>query len=337
VAKEHAEPGQEAPERRLAVKPPESRDQAFAEPGNQLRIRAAWIYYIEGRTQNEVASILGLPRVAVTRLLSEARRRGEVKIQITSPLAELTELQREIEAKYGLAQAVIAPYLESGSDPTPVIAAAAGRYISETMTSNLTVGVGWGRTLHASLPFIEGRPLEDIRIISLLGGIAQARRFNPAEFAWQFAELFNGEGYLVPAPALVDSPETKHALLEHCGLEHIFEMADGTDVALFSVGGISTLTTSYRLGHVTETERRSLQEAGAVGDILYNFVDTDGALVDHPVNARAISYPLDRLAKVPRKILVSGGPEKVAVLRAALKLLRPTTLITDEQTAIALM
>ena len=172
---------------------------------------------------------------------------------------------------------------------------------------------------------------------SPLGGIAKARGFNPAEFAWQFADLFDGEGFLVPAPALVDSAETKHTLLEHCGLEQIFELAEGMDVALLSVGALSTLMTSYRLGHITEAERRSLQEAGAVGDILYNFISEAGELVPHPVNARAVSIGLERLAKVPRKMLVSGGPEKVAVLRGALKLLRPTVLVTDELTAAALL
>lgn len=160
----------------------------------------------------------------------------------------------------------------------------------------MTVGVGWGRTLYNTLPFIVGQTLADFRVVSLLGGIAAARRFNPAEFAWQFAELFQGEGFLIPAPAVVDSPETKHALLERCGLAAIFEMADKLDMAVISVGGISTLTTSYRTGYLSEADRRSLVEAGAVGDVLYNFIGEDGALVDHEVNARAIAVSLDRVA-----------------------------------------
>ncbi len=302
-----------------------------------LRIRAAWIYYVEGRTQNEVAASLGINRVAVTRLLSEARRRGEVSIRIRSSLSAVIDLQRRLEDRYGLARAIVAPLTDADADPTRVIAAAAGAHVTQLMAANLSIGVGWGRTLHTTLPFIEGRPLAGVRVISLLGGIAQARRFNPAEFAWQFAELFDGEGFLVPAPALVDSPQTKHALLEHCGLDQIFQMAEHCDVAIVSAGGISTLTTSYRLGHVSETERQALREAGAVGDILYNFIDADGAMVDHPVNARAVSLSLERLARIPRKVLISGGPEKVGVLRAALGLLRPTTFVTDEQTAMRLL
>ena len=205
------------------------------------------------------------------------------------------------------------------------------------MKSGMTVGVGWGRTLFNTLPFITGTTLEDFRVVSLLGGIAAARRFNPAEFAWQFAELFQGEGFLIPALADVDSPETKYALLERCGLSAIFEMADNLDVALLSCGGISSLTTSYRTGYLSEADRRSLIEAGAIGDVLCNFIDEKGDLVAHEVNNRVISVNLARLRRTPERVLISGGKDKLVAVRAAIRTVAPTTLILDEQTAIALL
>lgn len=88
-------------------------------------------------------------------------------------------------------------------------------------------GVGWGRTLHATLDFMEGRPLRNTRVVFLLGEIA---------------ELFNSEGFLIPAPALVDSPETRKALLQRCGLGNVFRMAEFSDIALLSCGEISEST-----------------------------------------------------------------------------------------------
>lgn len=322
---------------------PQGRKKAGAQQVNlpdashRLRVRATWMYFIEGRTQSEIAEILGVGRVTVVRLLADARRRREVQITITAPLAEVTEVERTLESRFGIEKAIVAPISGPEQDPAQVIAAAAGAFISQAMRSGITVGVGWGRTLYSALPYIVGRTLENFRVVSLLGGISQARRFNPAEFAWQFNELFQGEGFLVPAPALVDSPETKHALLERCGIAQVFEMADSLDIALLSVGGISTLTTSYRVGHLSEAERQSLIKAGAVGDILYNFIDEDGNLVDHPVNDRAISVGIDRLKRTPRRVLVSGGADKIPVLRGAIRLLEPTVFITDEATARALL
>ena len=304
---------------------------------DRLRARAIWLYHVEGCTQNDIATQLGINRVMVVRLLADARRRNEVRVTISAPLAELVELERSVETRFGIARVIIAPFTDPDEDPVRVIAAAAGNFISGLMKSGMTVGVGWGRTLYNTLPFITGATLEDFRVVSLLGGIAAARRFNPAEFAWQFTELFQGEGFLIPAPAVVDSPETKHALLERCGLAAIFEMADKLDVALLSVGGITTLTTSYRTGYISESDRRSLIEAGAVGDLLYNFIDEAGDVVAHEVNDRVISVKLSRLRRTPERVLISGGRDKLVAMRASIRTIAPTTLITDEQTALRLM
>ncbi len=304
---------------------------------DRLRARAVWLYHVEGSTQNDIATQLGISRVMVVRLLADARRRNEVRVTVSAPLAELIELERQVETRHNIARVIIAPFAEPEEDPVKVIAAAAGNFISGLMKSGMTVGVGWGRTLYNTLPFITGETLDDFRVVSLLGGIAAARRFNPAEFAWQFAELFQGEGFLIPAPAVVDSAETKHALLERCGLSAIFEMATKLDVALLSVGGITALTTSYRTGYITEADRRSLIATGAVGDVLYNFIDENGDLVAHDVNKRVISVNLSVLRRTAERVLISGGKEKRIALRAAIKILNPTTLITDEQTAKALV
>lgn len=306
---------------------------AGSQDADRLRARAVWMYFVEGQTQSDIARALGVNRVAIVRALADAKRRNEVRITISAPLAELAGLEQGLQQQYDIARVIIAPVSDPAIEPTRQIAAAAGRFIGEEMRAGLTVGVGWGRTLHACLPFIAGRTLDDFQVVSLLGGIAAARRFNPAEFAWQFAELFQGEGFLVPAPALVDSPETKHALLERCGLAEIFALAERLDIALLSVGGIEAITTSYRTGHISEAERRSLVEAGAVGDLLYNFLDADGNTVNHQVNTRAISVDLETLRKTPERVLISGGAEKVKVLKAAIARIRPTTFITDETTA----
>jgi len=305
------------------------RHNSSIDPSRKMRVRAAWLYYVEGLTQQATAKLLKINRVQVTRLLAEARKRGEVDIRINASISSIIEVERAVEHAFGIAKVIIAPMASEELDPTKAIASIAGQFISNYVQSDMKIGVGWGRNLYSTLPHI--------RVISLLGGISQAKRFNPAEFAWQFTELFNGEGYLVPAPALVDSAETKHALLEHCGINQIFELADDLDVAFLSAGGIEGITTSYRLGHVSEAERQSLIAAGAVGDLLYNFISEDGDLVDHNVNTRVISIGIDRLKNAKDRILISGGKEKVKVLLGCLRLVKPTVFITDEITAKAIL
>lgn len=300
---------------------------------DRLRIRAAWMYFVEQMTQNEIADVLGVGRVTIVRMRADARARNEVKISIESELSEIVRLERALERTFGLQQALVAPLSDPNADPIPAISARTGSFMSEAMKSGMRVGVGWGRTLFGTLPFISAKSLSDFRVISLLGGIGAARRFNPAEFAWRFAQIFQGEGYLIPTPAVVDSIETKVALVERCGLNEIFEMADALDAVLLSVGGVASETTFYRDGFLTEKEREALVSHGAVGDLLFHFFDRNGDLVDHPINSRVMSVDVDRLRKAPIRILTSGGREKDDAMLGAMNLVQPTILITDEESA----
>lgn len=304
---------------------------------DRLRTRAAWMYYIEQMTQNDIAAVLGVGRVTIVRLLAEARARNEVKITIDGTLADLVNLERQLEAKFGLQQAIVAPVSVTEHDPINVIAAATGRYLSEIMRHGMRVGVGWGRTLYSTLSYIGARSLNDLTVVSLLGGISQPRRFNPTEFAWQFAETFNAEGYLIPAPALVDSAITKRALIENCGLHSVFQMAENLDMVLLSAGNIDSAASSYRMGHISEAQRDELVKAGAVGDLLYHFYDVNGGLINHPIQECVMSVNVEVLQKTPQRILSSGGVEKAAALLGGMRLLKPTVFITDELCAAKML
>jgi DNA-binding transcriptional regulator LsrR (DeoR family) len=50
-----------------------------------------------------------------------------------------------------------------------------------------------------------------------------------------------------------------------------------------------------------------------------------------------MSVPVDTLRAVPQRIISSGGANKVQALLGAIKLVAPTTLITDEHCARALL
>lgn len=323
--------------KRPRAKRTEGEDDASPSPAgsrsDRLRVRAAWMYFIEQMTQTEIADVLGIGRVSVVRLLAEARARNEVQISIESELAETVRLERALERTFGIGQALVAPLSTEDADPIPAISARTGGFLSEAMRSGMRVGVGWGRTLFSSLQFIGGRQLADFQVISLLGGVGAARRFNPAEFAWRFAQIFHGEGFLIPTPAVVDSVETKIALVERCGLKDIFEMTGSLDAVLVSVGGIASATTFYRGGFLKERDREALVERGAVGDLLFHFFDADGVLVDHPVNDLVMSVDVGTLRKAPVRILTSGGSDKTEALLGAMALIAPTVFITDEKSA----
>ena len=320
-----------------ATKQGESGAAANGRRSPRLRQRVAWMYYVEEMTQSAIADALGIGRITVVRLLSEARAMNEVRISLSRDVAELSRLEIELQKTYDIPEAIVAPRSSPEADPRPIVAAAAGEFVSEMLRPDMKMGLGWGRTLNRALGFITERQIPRLSVVSLLGGITRARAANPAEFAWQFSRIFMADCYLLAAPALVDSAATKRTLIERCGLKEVFEFSKTLDSVVVSVGSTKLNSTTDFYGIISDAELDSLREAGAVGDILYNFFDIDGHLVDHPLNERSMSIPLHTLRSVPSRVLVSGGADKTEALVGAFRLLRPTTLITDEITAEALL
>jgi deoxyribonucleoside regulator len=297
------------------------------------RMRIAWMYYVEGLTQNEIADRLGIGRVTVVRNINEAVKQREVKIWITGHVAECLELEAQLKEKFGLIEAVVVPEPANPENTNRVIGNAAGMYITDQLADDICIGVGWGATLYNALQTLSPRELKNVDVVSMLGGIVEARRFNPSEFAWQFANTVGANCYLLAAPAVVDSEATRKALIEQCGLDHVLNRVERMEMALLSVGTMSAQSTSFRFGFFSEDERQSLIKAGAVGDMLYNFYDRAGKLVEHPINRRVMSMPIERLKRVPKRVMVSGGNDKVEALRGGLKLVDANVLVTNEDTA----
>jgi DNA-binding transcriptional regulator LsrR (DeoR family) len=303
----------------------------------RLRQRVAWMYYVEEMTQSAIADALGIGRITVVRLLSEARAMNEVRISLSREVAGLSRLEIGLQKSYGLPEAIVGPLSSPSGDPRPVVAAAAGDFVSDMLRPDMKIGLGWGTTLNKSLSFIRERNAPRLRVVSLLGGITRARAANPAEFAWQFSRIFMAECYLLAAPAIVDSAATKRTLIERCGLKEVFDFSNSLDAVVVSVGSAHVNSKTNFYGNISPADLESLRAVGAVGDILYNFFDIEGRLVEHSLNERSMSIPLPALRRAPIRVLVSGGLDKVEALVGAFQVLRPTVLVTDEVTAEALL
>ncbi len=303
----------------------------------RLRQRVAWMYYAEEMTQSAIADALGIGRITVVRLLSEARAMNEVRISLSRDVAGLSRLEIALQKAFGVEEAVVAPLSAPDADPRAPIAAAAADYVSAMLQPDMKIGLGWGQTLNRTLGFLVERQVPRLSVVSLVGGITRARQVNPAEFAWQFARIFQAECYLIAAPAMVDSVATKRVLIDRCGLADVFDRSGSLDAVVVSVGSMSPNSTTNVFGDISSDEQARLRAKGVVGDLLFNFFDLDGRLVDHPFNERSMSIPVASLAKAPKRILVSGGADKVEPILGAFRLLRPSVLVTDEATAEALI
>ena len=298
-----------------------------------MATRIAWLYYVEGLTQDEVANKVGMNRSRVLRILSAARQDGTVQIRVTTRLSHCVELERTLEKRWGLTQAIVLPTPQDEAKLGAIIGAEVGAYISQALSANMTIGLGWGKTLSAAVPAIVPRNPDGIRVMSLLGGLTRVSDQNPSEFAWRVAARLGAECYMMAGPVFAPDPVTRDALAAHTGMSDIFLRARSLDMAIVSVGDLRPHSVFRQYGLLTSEELTSLERAGAIGDVLCHFVDADGNIVDHPVNRRVLAVDPNDLRGTRNIILASGGWYKFGVIRAALKLLQPSVLIVDELVA----
>src|ERR1043165_6086883 len=90
------------------------------------RMRIAWMYYVEGLTQNEIADRLGIGRVTVVRNINEAIKQREVKIWIEGEVSECFELEGALKKAFGFKDAIVVPEPVNAENIRKSIGVAAG-------------------------------------------------------------------------------------------------------------------------------------------------------------------------------------------------------------------
>ena len=83
--------------------------------------------------------------------------------------------------------------------------------------------------------------------------------------------------------------------------------------------------------------RSAPQLAAAVGDVCSRFYDSQGTAVPFPGSDRLMAIDLDTLARIPARIAVAVGDEKVDAISAGAHAGYFDRLVTDVATASALL
>ncbi len=303
----------------------------------QLAVRIARYYYELGLTQQQIAAELGIGRARVIKLLAEARERGVVTISINSPLVENLNLADGLVKRFQLVNADVC--LVQADDEQMLarqIGAVAGDYLLPLINDNMTISVGWGMTLRELVMQFDRRITDNVSVVSLLGSLTRMSSVARFEATTELAERLGAECHYLAAPIICDSKATREVLMSQPMLKEIHRMGLTSDLAIVSIGGLDSATIR-KVEMVNDTDFLSVQGRGAIGNFLGYYIDDKAAIVDHPINRRIIGISGQQFRKIPRRVMISGGPNKVAALLAVLNDGLITDLVTDAQTAHALL
>ncbi len=314
-------------------------DQMNTEHQIKQAVAISRLYYLEGATQSQIAKKLNLSRPTISRALQYARDNNIVNIQVNDPLSNVDDLRVQIQCKYGLDDVVIAETsaVDDPQESRDLLGKAAADYLPTIIQNNDTVGISWGKTLAAVASYLTPSEQTNVQAVYLKGTVANSTHNNyVVEVTKQFNECYHTQAQILPLPVIFDSKRIKKMVKKDRFINSIITAGQQAQVALFTVGTTAPDATLFELGYLPPEKIAYLQKH-AVGDILSQFVDEKGEIVDPELNARTMALPLDQLKEKRDAVLIAGGMDKLAAIKAALHGKYANILVTDSQIALHLL
>lgn len=299
---------------------------------------AAWLYYVENETQEGTAQKLGVSRATVGNYLTEAKERGLVEISVAPDLLSGGSLSVKLRDRFGLQDAFVIPQTTSdGSDLRDRIAIAGAQALQQMLGEGETLGVAWGRTMLDVGRVLPKAAVKDVTVMQIAGSMLNDGGSSPEYCTAMIANAFDAISLNFNAPSIVSTKELRDQLLQEPSLQSYFERLNNCDIAVFGVGAFEE---AKELGDLYIAQPYILEayaRKGAVGVLVGQFIDADGAVIDGPLSQRRIGMSMQVLQAVPRRVLVSAGAYKAPAIKAVLKAGLCTHLVVDTSTAAQLL
>ena len=260
-----------------------------------------------------------------------------MKISVVQPSNIFLNLEKGIEERYGIKQAIVVDTEEDASDHTikRAIGSAAAHYLETRLRpKDLVVVSSWSSTIRAMVDEVHTQNLKAGGVIQLLGGVGPNGNVQATILTQTLAQHLNCEAWLLPSQSIEGSVEEKNRLVASKDVADVISRFDNVDIAIVGVGILEPsqlLKTSGNYYH--EDMLQVLADRGAVGDICLHYYDNKGQPVLQDDEDPVIGMALDKVKKCPNVVALAGGTDKVAAIKGALNGGYIDVLITDYPTA----
>jgi lsr operon transcriptional repressor len=299
--------------------------------------RVAELHYKHDMTHQEIASLIGVSRVQVTRMLARARAEGVVEFIVHSDDSIFPELEGRLAGALGIEQVWISPSFDDEEKNFDSLGTVAAQFMLSILKPNDIVAVGLSATLEYMLPHLKKTSIGATFVPALGSRPGSALTVNPHEIAHDLADILGGTARHLPAPFLMASEESADMMRKEPDVAATLDLARKATLGLYGLGGTEPGTGPLIEAIGPSGELEKLVRAGAVGDVSGIYFNSNGEYVPSSVERRIIGLTLDEIKSIPRRAVVARGQGKVDVITAAGKSGIFSHLVTDQATANAIL
>lgn len=301
----------------------------------RLLAKVAYLHFVEGKSQTEIAKDLDIYRTTISRMITRAKSEGIVKIEINNFDSSIFALEEYVQLKYGMKRIEIVSNeaCETSEELTKAVAKRAAELIRHTIREKDVVGISWGSTLSEVVENIEPRKVKDVSFCPLAGAPSQMNtKYHVNTLVYEMTRIFQGEKTFINDMVVQEEKQQAFGILNSKYFEELLRLWENLDLVIVGIGGELALGTSQWRDLLTENDYSVLDEAGAIGELCCRFFDREGELVHEQLQKRLIAITPEQFSKVPKSIAVGQGENKAQAILAILKKGYINHLVTDKKT-----
>jgi DNA-binding transcriptional regulator LsrR (DeoR family) len=302
-------------------------------------IKAARMYFLDGRSQDDVARALGTSRSNVSRMLTAARAQGIVEIRVHDQISREKDLEQALDERFHLEHVQVAAF-RPGVDALAAAGDLAAQWLDESLRDGHVLGLSWGTSLQAMVESFSVDQPRSVEVVPLVGGLSTADSLVAGqELVRELAGRLGATYRYLHAPALLRSEIARDALLAEPAVADALHRARTADIAMVGIGAVGTGSSSEMLDGLglSASERKAFLATKPVGDTCCRFFDADGQAIRGVVQDRVLAVDLEDLRRIPTVIGVATGVEKAPGVLGALRGELVDGLIIDASLALALL
>lgn len=303
----------------------------------------ARMYYVEGRSQQEIANQLFFSKAKVSRALRLAREENVVEFHINYPSSRSSVLEAELKRRFGLKETLVVTDLYDNLN-TDIsikrIGKVAASYLDEILKDGDILGVSWGRTIYQTVRQLEPSSSRNILVVQLVGNSTNAysEDMDVSTLVQEMARAFQGTAAKLYAPMHISSDIVRKELMKEPIIQETMDKIRSVNYLFTGIADVSVeRPMNTWAGYLTENQMKDLIKKGAVGYICGYFLDKNGNKLNDPINDRIVGISFEDLKHAPHVIVAAGGVDKTQAIYAALKGHIIDSLITDSRIAEKLL
>jgi deoxyribonucleoside regulator len=317
--------------------------------------KIAYMYYVDGQTQEDIARMLYCSRQTIGKALQKARECRIVHISVVPEerTGYLRNLARDLRYTLGLEDLILVPGRtmdpekpdEIIEDIVADIAATAADYLDHLITNHDILAVSGGKTIMRNIVryLKPSKMLSGLEVVPTIGFVETRPSIGDSNLvAYDIATAYGAKHAWLPIPAIVETQEQQCQARSLPLVRDVIQTMNKANVIMMGVWPCGPENDLVARRVVSQQQLESLQALKPIGDINHWVFDADGNFINDRLNPppyylTGLEIPLlkERVQRERMKIILVAGANYACIpaIRALLKARIVNILVTDHITA----